>query len=216
MTHSAHDVAALLIQEQHAAGLSIDKMQLQKYLYLVQGANLEFWAESAFREPLLAYRNGPVVKVVEQTYRDAAPGREPISAPRGGDPSGLPFEIVETVRTVLRHFGKWTGPDLESYVKRPGSPWRTARGALPSWAPSKQEIPIPTIAAWFRKTGVDPAPSKVEPWEATDEERELADQRRRSHDAQSVLAPFEMTPALQQAAERAIEAARAAKSQNRS
>lgn len=177
MRTTAHDVAALLINEQHAAGRTIDKMQLQKLLYLVQGANLEFWGEPAFREKVLAYRNGPVVRDVEATYREASVGRDPLQRPIGGHPERLDRQVVETVHTVLRYFGTWEASNLERYVKRGDSPWQLARGRIPADASSNVEIPLPTIAAWFQRHGVNPEPAGDEPWEATAEERRVADER---------------------------------------
>src|SRR5688572_2701782 len=98
----------MLIQEQHAAGRSIDKMQLQKLLYLVQGASLAFYGEPAFREPIAAYANGPVVPGVEETYRGQTAGRAPLTQPVGGRPESIPRPVQDIVRSVLRHFGGWT------------------------------------------------------------------------------------------------------------
>lgn len=173
----AHDVAAMLISEQTAAGRTIDKMQLQKLLYLVQGANLEFWGEPAFRDPFQAYARGPVVPNVEQTYRSAVEGAAPIPAAVGGPVAQLDDDVIETVRTVLRYFGGWTGPDLEGYVKQPGSPWRQARGNVPDGEPSRAEIPVRLIAEWFREHGVIPSSDESTPWAATLAERAAADER---------------------------------------
>ncbi|HET9441993.1 MAG TPA: type II toxin-antitoxin system antitoxin SocA domain-containing protein [Acidimicrobiales bacterium] len=137
MTISAHDVAAALIERQLEAARPIDKLQLQKLLYLVQGVHSACWGAPAFREPIHAYRNGPVVRVVEETYRNATGGMTPLSDPMGGHPERLPFETADTVETVLRHFGSWTGPNLEAYTKRPGSPGgRSAATSLPASSPT--------------------------------------------------------------------------------
>lgn len=167
---TAHDVAALLIAEQHAAGNPIDKMQLQKLLYLVQGAHLELWGTAAFREPILAYAHGPVVRVVEDTYRPVTEGTEPLDQPLGGRPDRLPPEVVESVRLIVQHFGTWTAPNLESFTKRSGAPWHAARENVPPGAPSSEEIPIEAIARWFRQHGVNPQPVGT-----TDADRDLFD-----------------------------------------
>jgi uncharacterized phage-associated protein len=203
MPTTAHDVAAMLISEQQAAGRTIDKMQLQKLLYLVQGANLEFWGEPAFREKLLAYRNGPVVRDVEATYRDASAGRTPLERPLGGQPERLDSQVADTVRTVLRYFGTWSGPNLERYVKAPDSPWRRARSDVPTNASSDAEIPVSMIAEWFRLHGVDPNPTKARPWAATAEERRAADERLRRAKAHGAFVPS-VTPETREIAQRAL------------
>lgn len=207
MAVSVHDIAALIIEEQHAAGRSIDKMQLQKLLYLVQGANLTFWGEPAFREPLLAYRNGPVVSVVEETYRSATHGRRPLDRPLGGSPSRVSLEVAETVRTVLKHYGTWTATNLERFVKKPGSPWRASRRGLPLRAASRDEITLPAIAAWFDDNGIDPAPPKTEVWEPTDDERLAADERLAKGIAPSLREPAFLTADEETAVRRALERA---------
>jgi len=203
MLGTAHDVAALLINEQHAAGRTIDKMQLQKLLYLVQGANLEFWGEPAFRERLLGFRNGPVVREVESTYRDASVGRDPLALPVGGHPERLNSELVETVRTVLKYFGAWTGSNLERYVKHGDTPWQLARGRIAEHESSDVEIPLPTIAAWFRTHGVNPQPAGNQWWDATAEERQAADERLHEAKAFGAFDPT-LTPELREIAERAL------------
>ena len=203
MPTTAHDVAAMLISEQQAAGRTIDKMQLQKLLYLVQGANLEFWGEPAFREKLLAYRNGPVVRDVEATYREASAGRAPLERPLGGQPERLDSQVADTLRTVLRYFGTWSGPNLERYVKVPDSPWRRARSGVPANAASDVEIPVPTIAAWFRRHGVNPNPAKAQPWDATPEERRAADERLRRAKERGAFVPS-VTPEAREIAQRAL------------
>jgi uncharacterized phage-associated protein len=203
MPTTAHDVAAMVISEQHAAGRSIDKLQLQKLLYLVQGANLEFWGEPAFRESLLAYRNGPVVRDVEATYRDASVRSAPLQRAVGGHPERLDRQVVDTIRTVLRYFGAWTGPNLERYVKSPDSPWQLARTGVPADASSDVEIPLPAVAAWFRSHGVNPSPRGHQPWEANAEQRQAADGRLREAKAFGAFVPS-VTPDLRGIAERAL------------
>jgi uncharacterized phage-associated protein len=193
----------MVISEQHAAGRTIDKMQLQKLLYLVQGANLEFWGEPAFRENLLAFRNGPVVHDVEATYRDASLGRAPLQRAIGGHPQRLDGQVVDTIRTVLRYFGTWTGPNLERYVKSLDSPWQLARTGVPADASSDVEIPLPAVAAWFRRHGVNPSPPGHQPWEANAEERQAADGRLRQAKAFGAFVPS-VTPDLREIAERAL------------
>lgn len=203
MAVSAHDVAAMLISEQVASGQTIDKMQLQKLLYVVQGANLEFWGEPAFREKLLAYRNGPVVRDVEATYREATAGRVPLQRPFGGDPNRLDDQVVETVRAVLRYFGAWDALSLERYVKSDDSPWLAARAGLSSDAASDAEIPVDGIREWFHRRGVDPTAAIVEHWDASPQERYDADERLRAAKASGAFAP-EVTDEERDTAERAL------------
>lgn len=155
---SAHDVAAVLIDKQHENGRNIDKMQLEKLLYLVLGAHFAMWNVRAFREVPLAYQRGPVIRNVEDVYRD---GPQTIPAPIGGDPTKVGPELLATIDLVLFHFGAWSAVRLERFTKLKGAPWSETRGDLPASAPSDREIAEPLIAGWFRKHGVNPSPPRI-------------------------------------------------------
>jgi uncharacterized phage-associated protein len=176
-TTTAYDVAAKLVAEQHAAGRTVDKMQLQKLLYLVQGAHLTFWGVPAFGDPFAAYSYGPVVRGVERTYRDAFPDTNTVPRAVGGHPERLDRETVDTVTTVLRYYGAWAGPDLTAHIKGAESPWSRARGDLAAGAGSARQIPVADIASWFHEHGVDPDSAPLEPWEPTPADLEAAAQR---------------------------------------
>ncbi len=153
---TAHDVAAALITQQNAAGRTIDKMQLEKLLFVVQGAHCEMWGEPAFTGEFRAFKRGPVIEGVEASYRSAVEGKNPITEPLGGHPDRLPESVRETIDLVLDMYGTWTGPNLEKQVKKPGSPWTVARGDLPPDANSNIPIPNADIQAWYRRYGVQP------------------------------------------------------------
>jgi uncharacterized phage-associated protein len=160
---TVHDIAALVIEEQHRAGRPIDKLQLQKLLYLVQGAHIALAGTTAFRASFKAYANGPVIEEVESSYRNVTTGRDPLPGPVGGDPSKVDPDVAETVHEVLRLFGGWEGPNLERFVKKKGAPWRIARGDLPAGAQSRNEISLRDITEWFVTHRVDPNDKAVTP-----------------------------------------------------
>jgi len=158
---TVHDVAAALIGGQTAAGRTIDKMQLQKLLYLVQGGNLARTSRPAFTATIRAYKYGPVVTEVEDTYRSVVSGTSPIERPLGGDPARLDPATVEVVADVLAAFGEFTGPNLEKFTKKPRSPWHLARPGLDPGAPSRNPIDVNDIADWFAEHPLDPNGSSV-------------------------------------------------------
>lgn len=152
-----HDVAAALITEQQARGNKIDKMQLQKLLYMVQGAHLRRAGVPAFRGEFRAYRNGPVIEQVEASYRGVVNDLDPIAQPMGGDPTRVDDETRDTIRRVLDIYGTWTGPHLERQTKRKGSPWNAARAGVPVGEASRKVIPLRDIARWFLTRPLDPS-----------------------------------------------------------
>lgn len=174
MGATVHDVAAAVIEAQNAAGRSIDKMQLQKLLYLIQGAHIRYTGHPAFRADFLAYKNGPVVEQVESSYRNAVDGLDSIRTPIGGKASKLDPELRHTVDAVLEIYGGWDAPNLERHTKRAESPWRVARRGIPAGASSREPIPLSDIARWFVTHPVEPTPKEVRdlPPELAERERE--------------------------------------------
>ena len=156
---SAHAVTALILQEQDDAGRNVDKMQLQKLLYLVLGAHYALWGTKAFKESPVAYRNGPVFPNVEASYRDASTEMV-ITSSLGGDPDAVPDEVAGTVRLVLEYFGQWDARGVENFTKQPGTPWRTVRRGLPANAVSDIPIDESLVVSWFRQHGVNPRPPR--------------------------------------------------------
>lgn len=146
---TAHDVASLMIQKSSARGKLLDKMQLQKLLFMIQGVHLMLWNTPAMTERFLAYQRGPVVRGVEQTYRDAVKGVEPITQPIGGRPEAVSAEVSASIDLVLDTFGSWSAIELEAHVKTDGSPWRIARGDLDPSEASNAPIDVDAIRAWF-------------------------------------------------------------------
>ncbi len=162
---NAFDVAGALINLQHEQSREIDKLQLQKLLYLVQGTHMVLWGRPAFREELTAYENGPVVVTVEKSYREAFPDSNIITHPIPQSYRPLPSETQEIVGLVLSHFGEWPGPRLEGLTKESGSPWMQVWKGSPSrWRPRASTIRKPLVDKWFGSHPVVPqdAPTRAE------------------------------------------------------
>lgn len=145
---SALDVAAAILEERPG----LDQMQLHKLLYLVQAADLVWYDTPAFSEHIEAWRHGPVVRVVAGHYKDF--GQSPIERPVSGDPSELSDRLRSVIREIVAKYGARSGFDLAAECKRPGSPWREARGAIGDHENSSAEITPAAIATWHRAHGV--------------------------------------------------------------
>ena len=65
---SALDVAAAIIEQQRDLGNTVDCSQLQRMLYLTQGAHLAMWDRPAFDDEILAGPDGPYVESVREIY----------------------------------------------------------------------------------------------------------------------------------------------------
>lgn len=129
-------------------------MTLQKILYLVQAAHLVWHGTPAFSDDIQAYVYGPVVPWVEYRYRANTRGGTHIDHPVGADVTDLPATVDATIDAVLQEYGDASGTSLARLVKKPGSPWREARGELPDSEPSRAVLPLASIRDYHRMHGV--------------------------------------------------------------
>lgn len=100
------DVAAAVIER---AG-TVDPMKLQKLLYYVQGWSEAWRGQPMFEAPVEAWRYGPVVDEVYQTYKSY--GRDPIDGPREGSPSALSPDERQTLNAVCDRYSSLASTTL--------------------------------------------------------------------------------------------------------
>lgn len=117
-----------------------DQLQLNKLCYLVNGFTLREQNEPAFHNDIEAWRYGPVIPEVYQTYRHY--GKEPITeldmcrtalddytavAKRWGELYYIVGKkIAEIVYGVVREYGKYSGWDLVDMTHKKHTPWKRA------------------------------------------------------------------------------------------
>jgi len=118
---SVNDVAAAILEETGP----IDTFKLQKLVYYSQAWHLVWNDEPLFAEPIEAWAGGPVVRSLYDGHR----GSYAVSGWKWGDPTRLSKSERETVRIIVRTYGRLSGRQL-STLTHSESPWRTARGEL--------------------------------------------------------------------------------------
>lgn len=122
-TVAAASIASrLLVAAQHDAR-SLTNLQLQKLVFLVQSKGLAERHKPAFREPVQAWKNGPVVKPLYGLYKEYQD--QPI---RHIDTSTLSVqeldgEVIDDIEDVWSLFGDMTGAALWSLTHEPGRVW---------------------------------------------------------------------------------------------
>lgn len=105
----------------------ITHLKLQKLLYNAQGVYLAVRGKKLFKEDLIAWDHGPVVKDVYDTY--CVFGRTPIIIPSSPENDDIVRKIDEDkdVREVLDmvydNFSKYTAWELREMSHKEGSPW---------------------------------------------------------------------------------------------
>ena len=142
---SVLDVAAYILQKQGV----MTTWKLQKLVYYAQAWSLVWDQRPLFDDPIEAWANGPVCRLLYRHHR----GEFIIDAVRG-DPDVLDGDAIETIDAVLDYYGD-KHPQWLSDLTHLEWPWIEARGGLPPGAPCTTEITRDSMAAFYESLPPD-------------------------------------------------------------
>jgi uncharacterized phage-associated protein len=138
--YSASTVANYFLGLGRRDGIPIDPMKLQKLVYLAHGWSLAFLKRRLIKEPIEAWRYGPVVPALYRMFQKF--GASPITenAPEAAPESQqrLDEETKSLLDTVWEKYGKLSSIQLSMLTHEPGYAWDLATrsgGPLP-WSNS--------------------------------------------------------------------------------
>ncbi|MDY0945914.1 MULTISPECIES: Panacea domain-containing protein [Frigoribacterium] len=122
-TVAAASIASRLLVAANHDGRSLTNLQLQKLVFLVQSKGLSERHAPTFREPVQAWKNGPVVKPLYGLYKEYHD--QPIAHI---DTSAISVEelreeVIDDVEDVWSLFGDMTGGALWALTHEPGRVW---------------------------------------------------------------------------------------------
>lgn len=121
----AIDVANFFIDMANANSEVEDFMtnlRVNKLLYFSQAWSLVRRGKPLFSEELQAWKYGPVVPCVYQTFKPC--GKEPISSVSGDySPEVFSCDELELLIDVIREYGKYSTPALVEMTHAVGTPW---------------------------------------------------------------------------------------------
>ncbi len=146
MLHDARSVANELIRRAHEAEREITPMQVLKLVYYCHAWMLGIYGRPLIRQPIEAWRYGPVVPNVYRSLRQY--GGDPIPLLIDGVPDdSYQREEQHIIDQVWEQYGPLTGLQLSSLTHAPGTPWDT------TWRKWGQNaiIPNPLIARYYRR-----------------------------------------------------------------
>lgn len=119
------------------AGNFISNLKLQKLLYYAQGYHLALFDKPLFRDPIVAWAHGPVVKVVYQKYKRYKDRSIP-------PPQKVQFKIkketrefLDEVYKVIGQFSAWKLRDMTHQEQ----PWKDT--------PRNGDIPLSLMEKHF-------------------------------------------------------------------
>lgn len=139
--------------------IGLDELQLNKLLYLVNGFVLQERDQPAFHNPIEAWKYGPVIRMVRETYgrhegrlkmlelsRTSLADREAVAKHRAHLLGIISRDVAEVVGGVLDQYGRCTGGELVDMTHRNDTPWKAV------YQPGFNRI-IPTnqIAVFYRR-----------------------------------------------------------------
>ena len=132
-----HVADYMLVTAKIDYGLDLDQLQLNKLLYITNGFVLQKRNDPAFHNDIEAWKYGPVIRTVWETYRDW--GDIPIGAlamcrtrldetdavieRRSELLKIIGRDVAGVVGGVLRKYGEYTGVQLMNMTHRRGTPW---------------------------------------------------------------------------------------------
>ena len=98
----------------HLAGQQVEcditPLKLQKLLYYAEGLSLTLRGRSLFKEPILAWKFGPVVRDVFKAYEYA--GRNSIPCSGDFDDENIPEDDMRIIETTMQFYGGYSAERL--------------------------------------------------------------------------------------------------------
>ena len=140
---SVFDVAAYILEKQPKKK-PVTAWKLQKLIYYCQAWSLVWDEKPLFREKILAWANGPVVKDLYQLYK----GQFYIEKSLKGRPEALCDTQKDTVNHVLTAYGDKTAQWL-SDLTHLEDPWIQTRKGLKPGERGEKEISLALMHEYY-------------------------------------------------------------------
>ncbi|MFD5175427.1 Panacea domain-containing protein [Nocardia sp. NPDC058379] len=140
---AANDVASVIIARR---GTWMDAWSLQKLLYYVQAWHMAVTNTPLFEDRIEAWKDGPVVPPVWRSRRSQ---ESRLAANQDAERVDLPPLASELIDLVLGTYGSMSGEELRA-LTHVEEPWMDARGDLGESASCDSEIPLDTMARFYR------------------------------------------------------------------
>lgn len=143
------DVAAYILEKQ-AKQPPLTAWKLQKLVYYCQAWSLVWNSSPMFKERILAWANGPVVKELYEQHK----GLFYVEKINKGNPALLTPLQKDTIDRVYLNYKK-IPPSLLSELTHLENPWKEAREGLKPGERGQAEIKLHTIQEYY--SSIDPS-----------------------------------------------------------
>ena len=145
---SVFDVATYILEKQPKKP-PVTTWKLQKLVYYCQAWSLVWDEQPLFKEKILAWANGPVVKELYEHHR----GQFHVEKLQKGSSNNLSLNQKDTIDHVLKAYGDKTAQWL-SDLTHLESPWIQARDGLNPGERGETEIKIVTMHEYYSSIDV--------------------------------------------------------------
>lgn len=137
MQYDARQIANWFIQRATTEGRSLSIMSLLKLVYIAHGWRLEMRNEPLIQNRIEAWRYGPVIPDVYNTFRPQ--GITPRTLAQGYE---LPVdaEDLEFLEQIYQIYGRMSPMRLSDLTHVPGGPWEVATESSGWFAPISNEL----------------------------------------------------------------------------
>lgn len=128
MSYPVKTIANYFIKKAHESGEELSPMKLIKLCYIAQGTSLAFCDVPVFREPVEAWKYGPVICDLYQEFKRYG-NSSIIEFYAPAESAEIPFpdpedqETLFILEAVWNQFGSWTGVELSAWTHQKGSAW---------------------------------------------------------------------------------------------
>ncbi len=146
---SVLDVAAYILEKQ-PKNQPITAWKLQKLVYYCQAWSLVWDEQVLFKEKIIAWANGPVIKELYEQHR----GQFTVVKLQNGIVDHLTSNQKDTIDHVVMAYGEKTAQWL-SDLTHIEFPWIEAREALSPGERGKIEIKLATMHEYYSSIGVE-------------------------------------------------------------
>ena len=125
----------------------ISNLKLQKLLYYAQGIYLSISKNKLFKNKILAYQSGPIIKEIYEKYKHYEKKYIPVISTKENDrivsKIENDYDVSNILNIVYDNFAIYTEWQLKNMTNEVGSPWYQTE--------INQEIPINIIEKYFNE-----------------------------------------------------------------
>jgi uncharacterized phage-associated protein len=139
-------IANYFIKKSAETGIPLSPMKLIKLVYLAHGWHLALTEEPLIREPIEAWKYGPVVESLYHAFKRYGNANLPASATAPSADIPDDPELRKLLDKVWNSYAKYTAAQLSTLTHQPNTPWSKVYDGS-RW----KEIPNDVIAEHYKE-----------------------------------------------------------------